>query len=498
MKKLLSTILVLTFVLAALSAIAPSVSAKSETISESEAERLVDAAYDAYYVLINYEELFYCEEDAPWPTDKLTRRDDATGTSMYYMEVLDSVFPGGSYEGFIKYVNSIFTPAVSAEFTSHAYTNNNLPLFIEENEKRYVALANVIGNPEYNSFVYDKSDNTVFIIEGNEKSARAKVYCDIISYIPIGEKSYRLQKDYSDVECLFEKTQDGWRIAESPLSSMLMTYGKIEHAPYSGDPENLRFFEYLLFDAMNFYAQIRSNMPYDENEYITPFGEDFGNTRFGKEFSRYCLVKESELPGGSYEGLVEESKKYFSDFAVEWLLTNYATEENMPLFYVQDGKRYACYESRSTGYYGGDSISYLIKGGNWGSPTIDDLVITGDRATGKVIYHSSFEDHPKEMGYTLFSLEVVFVKTDHGWVIDDCEQLRAITARTAPNQNYSKYLVKDKAIYEKYGVGLPSNVDFDSPDTGDYVLNQIALCLGGMALVTSALALIPRKKRETL
>ena len=489
MKKLLSTILVLAFVLAALSAIAPSVSAKSETISESEAKKLVDAAYDAYYVLINYEELFYCQEDATWPTYKLTRQDNATGTRMYYMEVLDSVFPGGSYEGFIKYVNSIFTPAVSAEFTSHAYSNNNLPLFIEENEKRYVALADVIVDPKYNSFEYDKTDNTVFIIEGNEKSARAKVYCDIISFIPIGENSHRFQKDYSDVECLFEKTQDGWRIAESPLASMFITCGKIEHEPYSGDPENLRFFEYLFFDAMQFYSQIRSSMPYDENEYITPFGD---------KFAKYYPVKENELPGGSYEGLVEESKKYFSEVAAERILTHYASEENIPIFYVQDGKRYAYFESKYSGYFGGDRITYLNKGDYWVRPTIDDLVITGDRATGKVIYHYSYEDAPKEMGYTLFSLEVVFVKTDQGWVIDDCEQLRAITARTAPNKNYSKYLVKDKAIYEKYGVGLPSNVDFDSPATGDNAFNTIALCLGGMALVMSVIALIPRKKRETL
>ena len=106
MKKLLSIILTLTFCLAAFSAIVPIASAADATISESEAERLVDAAYDAYYVLINYEDLFYCEEDAPWPTYKLSRKDDVTGRTIYYMEILDSVLPGGSYEGFIKYVDS--------------------------------------------------------------------------------------------------------------------------------------------------------------------------------------------------------------------------------------------------------------------------------------------------------------------------------------------------------------------------------------------------------
>ena len=38
----------------------------------------------------------------------------------------------------------------------------------------------------------------------------------------------------------------------------------------------------------------------------------------------------------------------------------------------------------------------------------------------------------------------------------------------------------------------------EAPDTGDSAFNTIALCLGGMALVMSALALISRKKREAL
>ena len=46
MKKLLSTILVLAFVLAALSALTPSISAKSGTISESEAKELIVKAYE--------------------------------------------------------------------------------------------------------------------------------------------------------------------------------------------------------------------------------------------------------------------------------------------------------------------------------------------------------------------------------------------------------------------------------------------------------------------
>jgi len=266
---------------------------------------------------------------------------------------------------------------------------------------------------------------------------------------------------------------------------MLTTAGKIEHEIYTGDEVGLRYFEYRLYDIIQFYGDLHIRMPFD-SEYITPFGEDFFPDPWG-EFSRYYLVKENELPGGSYDGLVEESKKYFTDAAAEIFLNNYATEENVPLFYVQNGKRYAFYESDNS-WQATDIISFLNRGEIYGRPTIDSLVIEGNRATGTLICHRSFEDHPRESGYTLYAFEVVFVKTEQGWVLDDCEFLRAKTARTVLNADYSKYLVKDKDIYERYGVGIPSNIEFESPKTGDRAFDTLALCLGGMAIMMSALS----------
>ena len=49
MKKLMSTILVLAFILAALSALAPTVAAKPQTISESEAKKLVEQASNFFH-----------------------------------------------------------------------------------------------------------------------------------------------------------------------------------------------------------------------------------------------------------------------------------------------------------------------------------------------------------------------------------------------------------------------------------------------------------------
>ena len=497
MKKFLSIILALTFCFAAFSATAPTASAKSETISESEAKELVFKAYDAYSLLSNYASRYdifiYDLQNKDFRYEMIK---DDKGEELYYYEVYGNLLPGGSYDGFFKYVDSVFTPEFSAKFTSCAYLNNDMPLFIEKDGVRYITESYSVFNPDYNEFVYDKGDNTVIITEGDSTSAKAVVLCDIISHIPIDDRSWRTQVDYSEVECLFEKTPSGWRIAESQFASMLMSPGNIEHNIYTDDAVGLRFFEHLLYDIMGFYGTVHVNMPYDKSEYITPFGEDFFAEPWS-EFSRYYLVKEDELPGGSYDGLVDECKKYFSDAAAQVFLNDYASEENVPLFYVQDGKRYAFSESKN-GWQASDCISFLNRGERYGRPTIDSLVIDGNRATGTLLCHGSFEDHPREWGYTLYALDVAFVKTEQGWVLDDCEYLRAKTARTTLNADYNKYLVKDKAIYEKYGVGIPSDIDFDSPSTGDNAFDVIAFCLGGMALVISAIALIPRKKRETL
>ena len=493
--KLLSTILVLAFILAALSTLAPTVAAKSGTISESEAKELVFKAYDAYNLLntygLRYEKYVYDYRDNVFLYEKVK---DDSGDELYYYEVCGELLPGGSYEGFLKYADSVFTPEISAKFTSQAYANNSFPLFIEKDGIRYITESWVDFDPDYNEFVYDKGYNTVVITEGDNSSAKAVVLCDIISHIPITDRSWKRQVDYAEVECVFENTPSGWRIAESKFASMLMAPGKIEYEIYTGDEVGLRFFEYRLIEIMEFYNIIHSHMPYDENEYITPFGEDLFAEPWS-EFTRYYLVKDDELPGVSYEGLVNESKKYFTDAAAKIFLNDYATEENLPLFYVQDGKRYAYFEAKNPWQFG-DRISFLNRGENYGRPTIDSLVVDGDRATGKLICHRSSEDHPRESGYTLYAFEVVFVKTEQGWVLDDCEYLRAKTARTTLNADYSQYLVKDKSIYEKYGVGIPSNVDFASPDTGDNAFEKIALCLGGMAALLSAVGFVRRRRVE--
>ncbi len=495
MKKLTSMIFVLAFVLAAFSALAPMVAAKSKTISESEAEKLVFKAYDAYNLLSTYAERYdqYLYELNDKNFLYLTVKDD-NGKEYYYYEVRGELLPGGSYMGFFEYAATVFNAAVYEKFTTQSYADNTRQLFMAKDGVIYVTPAYAESNHDFNYFIYDKGDNTVIVTEGDGTHARGVVLCDIITFVPITDRKWSIQIDYSEVECSFEKTPTGWRISECEFASMLMSPGKIEHTVYAGDAVGLRYFEHRLNDIFQFYRTVHVNMPYDEKVYITPFGEDFFADPWG-EFSRYCLVKEDELPGGSYEGLVEESRKYFTDAAAQVFLNDYASEENVPLFYVQDGKRYAFYESKND-WQASDWITFLNRGEYCARPTIDSLVINGNRATGTLICHGTFEDHPREWGYTLYAFDVAFVKTEYGWVLDDCEYLRAKTARTTLNADYNKYLVEDKAIYEKYGVGIPSNIDLDSPATGDNAFDTLAISLGGMAVAVSLLCIIRRRREE--
>ena len=50
---------------------------------------------------------------------------------LYYYEVYGNLLPGGSYDGFFKYADSVFTPEFSAKFTSQAYANNSFPLLYQ-------------------------------------------------------------------------------------------------------------------------------------------------------------------------------------------------------------------------------------------------------------------------------------------------------------------------------------------------------------------------------
>ena len=104
MKKFLSVILALTFCLAAFSALAPTVAAKSETISESEAKELIVKAYEFSRDVRNNHARYIEFSD-----DKRIELELDNGRKVSYWIVNEEKLPGGSYEKMCDYTETIYT-----------------------------------------------------------------------------------------------------------------------------------------------------------------------------------------------------------------------------------------------------------------------------------------------------------------------------------------------------------------------------------------------------
>ena len=112
MKKLMSTILVLTFVLAALSALAPSVSAKSETISENEVKELVVKARDLMMVRYGYYDQKYFDHESD---ERRTVHLPEYNIDVTYRPVLESALPGGSYAAVCELANETYEAGIASK-----------------------------------------------------------------------------------------------------------------------------------------------------------------------------------------------------------------------------------------------------------------------------------------------------------------------------------------------------------------------------------------------
>ena len=104
MKKLLSIILTLTFCLAAFSALAPTVAAKSGTISESEVNELVVKARDLMMVRYGYYDQKYFDHES---YERRTVHLSEYNIDVTYRPVLESALPGGSYAAVCELANEI-------------------------------------------------------------------------------------------------------------------------------------------------------------------------------------------------------------------------------------------------------------------------------------------------------------------------------------------------------------------------------------------------------
>ncbi len=612
MKKLLSTILVLAFVLAALSAIAPTASAKSATISESEAKELIVKAYD------------FCINVRAGRGDILERSKEIEivyGENVWekelYWQVKEENLPGGSYEKMCEYVETIYTKEIAPKAYAYKWTYRVLPSdgmwdelqsFFYRNEEGVLYADTSHLNYRGVNLFPDAENVEIDIVSGDSKTAKANVYVKF--FFADGPRPYT----FDIVECRFENTANGWRIAESELSLALATeavYLEDYRAknPGEGNPSGDGI---LIPDVREILLPVIAELKKDIDKYyiwefcedsavdrlvagckatvekigtekigdeyiVTVNGEkpfkfvydpddtrikivestdkeatvlvylDFieGDNRvptpveckFSKGYSLWCLedsqiidlltsqkseefteadakalidaavasrellsnnyyrnhmvyvqgapfelgykidwneieipvegqkygelyitLMEHLLPGGSYEGFLDDTRSIFTESVAERYCTEYYYDNNMELFIIKDGERYINAHDVMVhlGFY------YVPENG-----VVKLTEVSEDRAKALVYCQKAIE--PENIDIVV---ECVFEKTADGWRIGDSEFADMIVS-------YHSF---------DYTVG-------EAPATGDSAFDTVAVCLGGMAIVMSVLCLV-RRKRE--
>ena len=221
MKKLLSIILALTFCLAAFSALAPTASAKSATISESEAKELIVKAEEfCRNVRGGYAHIHENSDEYRIDVDYGGKYPE------YYYKVIEENLPGGSYKKMCEYVETIYTKDIAPKAYAYKWTylavpsegmwDKLKPLFYRNEEGILYADTSYFNYDGVN--LYPDAENVQFdIVSGDSKTAKANIYVKFF-YVD-GPRAYY----YDIVECRFENTADGWRIAESEYSLALST-----------------------------------------------------------------------------------------------------------------------------------------------------------------------------------------------------------------------------------------------------------------------------------
>ena len=234
MKKLMSTILVLAFILAALSALAPSASAADAEFTQKDAKALVDAAVASREKLSNnyyrnYMSYAQTPESLGYDHDWLERLVWVEGREELYLTLMEHLLPGGSYEGFLDDTHGIFTDEVAERYCSKYYYNNNFELFYMSEHYGY-RMITAHDTMVHLGFYYVPENGVVKLTEVTDNLAKALVYC---------QKAIEPENIDIVVECVFEKTADGWRIAESDFADMLCSYSDYSYtvceAPSTGD-----------------------------------------------------------------------------------------------------------------------------------------------------------------------------------------------------------------------------------------------------------------------
>ncbi len=465
MKKLISTILVLAFVLAALSAIVPSVSAKSATISERDAKELVVKAGQLFRARVSGYNNKYFDTNSD---ERKTVHFPEYNIDVTYRPVLEAKLPGGSYAAMCALANEVYTEDIASssynigEYGVNDGTNRyvvTIPNFyVDENGKVFA-----YGFLEYGYIsVRENTVNLVSNIRGDMSEASAIIA--IHAYWADAPRPYY----YFPIECKFVNTADGWRIAESEFSILFANDKSYLDDYRKANPDKVSADVGKLLDAEAKYVVDEAVMDYLIEMYCGYYERYLDYVkREHKEVKE--IAKEITDPDGSKRtvnyveniGIDEYAAIYFTDDVAESFMTKAYHNNDLDMFITEGDTKYLAYID------GADDLSFVY------DP--EDVVVELVESTEKDATARVYCGLKKDGKIIPIYVECKFEKNYQRWYIAESDFVDMLNS----------------ADRFEYTVG-------EAPSTGDNAFDAIAICLGGMALVMSVIALIPRKKRETL
>ena len=466
MKKLLSIILALTFCLAAFSALAPSVSAKAATISRKEAEELV----------IKASEFFYDARVEGYNDEMVDRKSEDRrkvhlpeyNIDVTYLPVYESKLPGGSYAAMCEIAKTIYAgDAVTDSYSLGMYyqfdgTDYNVIKFsnfyIDEGGKIYACHFLEYGHIR----AREDTLNLVSNIRGDGSEASAII--TIHSYWADGPRPYY----HYPVECKFVNTDDGWRIAESEFSILFATNKDYLDDYREADPEKVNP-DALKFTAAEAKYLVDLTVTDCLIDYYVGYYERYLEYVQRKKLEVNEIVKEVTNPDGSKSAVkyVEDIEYIGTDGYAGIFLTEEASESFMKkVYYNNDFDNFITEGNTQYMAYidGADDLSFVY---DPNEVVVEVIESTDEEATARV-----YCGLKKDGKVIPIYVECKFEKGYERWYIAESDFVDMLTS----------------ADGFEYTVG-------EAPATGDRALDTIVLCLGGMAIVMSALCLV-RRRRE--
>ena len=463
MKKLMSTILVLAFVLAALSTLAPMAAAKSNTISESEARKLVEQASDFFYDArvegYNEDLVDHKSEDRRrvyYPEYDL---------NVTYLPLYETMLPGGSYSAMCELARTIYCDDIAADSCAfRIYKNSDgttvkYPNFYtDESGKIFASHFLEYGYISVRKDTIDLVSN----IRGDKSEASAIITID--SYWADGPRP-----DYHfPVECKFVNTADGWRIAESEFSILFATDKSYLDYYREANPEKVNPDALKLAPAEAKYLVDETVMHYLIEYYCGYYERYLDYVRYEKREAKET-VKEVTNPDGSKSivkyvedigeiGVYDYAEIFLTEDAAKSFMTKAYHNNDLDMFITEGDTKYLAYID------GADDLSFVY------DP--EDVVVELVESTEKDATARVYCGLKKDGKIIPIYVECKFEKNYERWYIAESDFVDMLTS----------------ADDFDYTVG-------EAPATGDRAFDSFALCLGGMAIVMSALCIV-RRRRE--